>query len=74
MYLCTINNEINKIKMITIEKAIGNFLQLVSNGWSVQLALECCHDTVYDTISLKAFGEKCLRAVDLARIADLNHN
>lgn len=60
--------------MNTIEKAITNFLQLTSNGWGVQLAIECCHDTVYDMIGLKAFGEKCLRAVEVAKMANLNHN
>ena len=39
-----------------------------------QLALESCHDTVYDLISLKEFGEKCLRVVGVAAIANLNHN
>lgn len=60
--------------MITVEKAIANFLELTANGWNVQLALECCHDTVYDMIELKAFGEKCLRAVEIAKMANLNHN
>lgn len=60
--------------MITVEKAIANFLQLTANGWDVQLALECCHDTVYDMIGLKSFAEKALRAVEVAKIANLNHN
>ena len=59
---------------MAIEKAVANFLPFTSNGWGVQLALESCHDTVYDLISLKEFGEKCLRALDVAAIANLNHN
>lgn len=60
--------------MITVEKAIANFLQLTANGWDVQLAIECCHDTVYDLIGFRSFCEKALRAVEVAKIANLNHN
>ena len=60
--------------MNAIEKAIANFLQLTANGWNVELALECCHDTVYDLLTLKSFGEKCLRAVEIAKMNNLNHN
>ena len=59
---------------MAIEKAVANFLQFVQNGWSIEVALESCHDTVYDLISLKEFGNKCLRAVGVAKIANLNHN
>ena len=63
-----------KLKIMTIEKAVANFLQFVSNGWNIEVALESCHDTVYDLISLKDFGAKCLRAVGVAKIANLNQN
>lgn len=78
MYICTNkeSNAVNKLKfkIMTINQAVANFLQYVSNGWNIELALESCHDTVYDLISLKEFGEKCLRAVGVAGIANLNHN
>ena len=60
--------------MITVEKAVANFLELTQNGWNVELAVECCHDTVYDMISITQFAEKCLRAVEIAKIANINHN
>lgn len=59
---------------MTINQAVANFLQFVQNGWNIEVALESCHDTVYDLISLKEFGEKCLRAVGVAKMANLNHN
>jgi hypothetical protein len=59
---------------MTVNQAVANFLQFVQNGWNIELALESCHDTVYDLISLKEFGNKCLRAVGVAKIANLNHN
>jgi len=63
-----------KLKIMTIEKAVANFLSFVQNGWNIEVALESCHDTVYDLISLKDFGAKCLRAVGVAKIANLNQN
>lgn len=59
---------------MTVNQAVANFLQFVQNGWNIEVALESCHDTVYDLISLKEFGEKCLRAVGVAKMANLNHN
>lgn len=59
---------------MTVNQAVANFLQFVQNGWNIEVALESCHDTVYDLISLKQFGEKCLRVVGVAKIANLNKN
>lgn len=59
---------------MTIENAVANFLQFVSNGWNVTLAVECAHDTVYDEIGLAAFTEKCMKAVEIAAMCNLNHN
>ncbi len=49
--------------MKTVQEAIADFLSYVSNGWQVELAIECSHDTVYDLISLKDFATFALNAV-----------
>jgi len=49
--------------MKTVQEAIADFLKYVSGGWQVQLALECCHDTVFYLIILKEFAALALGAV-----------
>lgn len=40
---------------MNIKKAIQDAIEYIANGWDLDLAINCAHDTVYDEIEIESF-------------------